>query len=300
MTKGAAEHSNSDSTHPCYAMSVDVEEYFQVGAYEGYLSKDDWPSQPHRIEHQLNKLLDLFDETGVKATFFSLGWIAEHHPQLIRSIPARGHELACHGYDHQRVFTFTPDAFRQDVIKAKNLLEDCGGVAVKGYRAPSFSIREDCFWAYDILQDLGFTYSSSLYPVAHDHYGSPTASRTAFYPDGPGSEQGIVEIPPTTLRLLGRNLPVAGGGYFRLFPYALMHRLFDQAGKQLDQPANFYFHPWEIDPDQPQAAPMPAKNKFRHFVNLSKMFSKLERLCQDFHWSTFSTVYSDKLGGGKQ
>ncbi|WND02603.1 DUF3473 domain-containing protein [Temperatibacter marinus] len=271
-----------------HAMSVDVEEYFQVGAFEKHLSKDDWAQCAHRLDFQMSHLLELFDKHSIRATFFTLGWVAEKNPSLIRKMTDAGHELACHGYDHGRVFNFSQKEFREDLIKAKACLEEAAGVAVKGYRAPSFSIRDDCFWAYDVLEEQGFTYSSSLYPIAHDHYGSPAAERVAFLPK---EGLSIVEIPPTTLSKFGKNLPVAGGGFFRLFPYSLMRSGMRSAHKQLNFPGNFYFHPWEIDPDQPRVVALPAKSKFRHYVNLSRMFGKLDALCADFEWSTFQDVY---------
>ncbi len=271
-----------------HGLSVDVEEYFQVGAFEGNIAPCSWTGLESRVEYQIDKILSLFNEKNTKATFFCLGWIAEHHPEMIKKIADDGHEIACHGYDHVRVFHFDAISFKADLSRAMDLIEQAAGVKVTGYRAPSFSVSSECFWAYEVMADLGIKYSSSLYPVSHDHYGSPTSSRVPFKPV---EAVDILEIPPTTARALGSNLPVAGGGYFRLFPYSLMRAGINRAVTQLEVPANFYFHPWEIDAGQPVMAGISAKSKFRHYVNLSAMEGKISRLLDDFDWTTMSQAY---------
>jgi polysaccharide deacetylase family protein (PEP-CTERM system associated) len=270
------------------AMSVDVEEYFQVSAFEHYIPRSHWDHLPSRVEKSLDKIFHLFSEHDIKATFFTLGWIAERHPDLIRKIVSEGHELACHGYDHIRVTQQTPEAFYEDVKKSKQILEDIAGISVNGYRAASYSIGSDNLWALQILEELGFKYSSSIYPVKHDLYGMPDASRFAFQPE---NAPRLLEIPITTVRVLGRNFPCGGGGFFRLFPYSLSHWAIQQVNKIDCQPSIFYFHPWEIDPDQPKQKGIDVKTRFRHYLNLSLMESRLEQLLHDFHWNTMNNVF---------
>lgn len=276
------------------AMSVDVEEYFQVGAFEQVIEKKDWPDLQPRLDYQISLILDMFAAFQIKATFFTLGWVADHAPDVVRKIVGAGHELACHGYAHDRLFHFSKDDFKQDLLRAKNSLEQVSGRQVTGYRAPSFSLRDDCLWAYDVLVELGFKYSSSVYPVAHDHYGSPNASRVPYHPV---NQPDILEIPPSTCQMIGRNLPVAGGGYFRLFPYFMMKHLMQRAQKQLltkggqAVPLNFYFHPWEVDPAQPRITGGGIKSQFRHYVGLSRMAGKLRTLLADYQAQPFSQAY---------
>ena len=273
-------------------MSVDVEDYFQVGAFEHTIARSDWDRWPCRVEANITRILELFSRHRVQATFFTLGWIAERYPHVIRNIVAAGHELASHGYGHQRVSHLSESEFREDVTRAKGVLEDIAGTAVKGYRAPSFSIGVNNLWALDILQATGHRYSSSIYPIAHEHYGMPDAPR---FPYRPQTCPALVEIPPTTVDWHGRNLPAAGGGYFRLMPYPLSRWLIGQVNRADQRPAMFYFHPWEIDPEQPRIPNAPLKSRFRHYVNLNRMEAKLDRLCQDFRWGRADQVYATEL-----
>ena len=271
------------------AMTVDVEDYFQVSAFESHIPRNDWDRLPCRVEGNTNRVLDLFSRHGMKATFFTLGWVAERYPQLVRSIVAAGHELACHGYSHVRVTEQSPEQFREDVRRSKGLLEDISGVAVQGYRAASYSIGARNLWALAVLEESGFRYSSSIYPIRHDLYGMPEAPRFAFHPD---NAPGLLEIPITTLAIADRKLPCGGGGYFRLLPYALSRWALRQVNETDHQPGIFYFHPWEIDPEQPRQQGISLKTRFRHYLNLSRMESRLERLLQDFRWDTMERVFS--------
>lgn len=273
-------------------MSVDVEDYFQVGAFEHTIPRADWERWPCRVQANMERILALFDRHGIRATFFTLGWIAERHPGVVRDIVANGHELASHGYGHQRAAGLSRADFHQDVIRAKHLLEDIGGVAVAGYRAPSFSIGHQNLWAIEVLAETGHRYSSSIYPIAHDHYGMPDAPRFPYRhqhcPD-------LLEMPPTTVDWRGRNLPAAGGGFFRLLPYPASRWLIGRVNRQDRRPAMFYFHPWEVDPGQPRIPGAPLKSRFRHYVNLGRMEAKLDRLCWDFRWGRADQVYASEL-----
>ena len=264
------------------ALSVDVEDWFQVGAFERTIRRDDWDSLTHRVERNTDAVLELFDAAGVTATFFTLGWVAERYPALLRRIAAAGHEVASHGYDHARVFTFTPEQFRADLRKSRAILEDASGQAVTGYRAPSFSIDPRTPWAHRILAEEGYRYSSSVAPIRHDHYGWPDSPRFAWKPvkDAP-----LLELPVTTARLAGRTLAAGGGGFFRLLPYGFSHWAIRQVNGQENRPAIFYFHPWEIDAGQPRVAGAPLRSRVRHYSNLSAMAGKLRRLTRDFAWS---------------
>ena len=273
-------------------MSVDVEDYFQVGAFEHTIPRDAWETWPCRVEANVGRILELFARHEVHATFFTLGWIAQRHPGVVRAIVAAGHELASHGHGHQRVTGLTPAEFGEDVTRARKLLEDLSGVPVYGYRAPSFSIGRSNLWALDVLAEAGYRYSSSIYPIAHDHYGMPEAPR---FPYRPKSCPALLEIPPTTVPLAGRNLPAAGGGYFRLLPYAASRWLIGRVNRLERRPAVFYFHPWEIDPDQPRVPGAPLKSRLRHYVNLDRMAAKLDRLCADFRWGRADRVYEAEL-----
>ncbi len=273
------------------AMSVDVEEHFQVSAFAGAVSRDDWETLDSRVERNTERVLALFAAAGAKATFFTLGWVAERHPALVRSIVAEGHELASHGYAHFRATDQAPEAFRADVRRTKAILEDTGGVAVGGYRAASFSIGATNLWALEVLAEEGYAYSSSIYPVKHDHYGMPEAPRHAHRPRG---ANGVLEVPISTLRLAGRNLPCGGGGYFRLAPYPAYRWALRRLNEGDRLPAIFYFHPWEIDPDQPRPRGLPAKTRFRHYVNLGRMETRLAALLAEFAWDRVDRVF---LGG---
>lgn len=271
------------------ALSIDVEDYFQVSALAPYIARSDWDAIPCRVEANVDRILAMLERQNVKATFFTLGWIAERYPQVVRRIVAGGHELASHGYGHQRASDQSPAEFLEDVRSAKALLEDLGGVAVKGYRAPSFSIGAGNLWALDTLAQAEYLYSSSIYPVAHDHYGMPDAPRFAYR-----TASGILEVPPTTVQVAGRNLPASGGGYFRLLPYGISRWAIRQVNQQDGQSAMFYFHPWEIDPGQPKVPGVSAKTRFRHYVNLDRMQSKLERLLADFAWGRVDQVFLEQ------
>jgi len=269
------------------ALSVDVEEYFQVAAFERTIDRAAWDSAKSRVEYSTHRVLDLFADRSVKATFFVLGWIAERHPSLIHRIVAEGHELASHGYDHTRVHQYTPVQFRDDVTKTKAILEDLGGVAIRGYRAPSYSINGRNLWALDVLHETGHVYSSSIYPIRHDLYGMPEAPRFAFRfkPDG------ILEIPVTTVRWGGSNYPCGGGGYFRLLPYPLFRWALRRVNEMDRQSGLFYFHPWEVDPAQPRVQGAPLKSRFRHYLNLNSMHDRLGRLIDDFEWDRMDRVF---------
>ncbi len=273
------------------AMTVDVEDYFQVQAFAGVIGRDTWDAIPRRVEANMDRVLAQFDRAGVKGTFFTLGWIADRHPGIVRQIVAAGHELASHGYGHGLVDRQTPEAFEEDLRRAKGVLEAQGGVAVRGYRAPTFSMGPHTPWAFDALERTGHTYSSSVYPVKHDLYGAPDSPRFPYRP-GPGP---LVELPMTTLRLAGRNVPIAGGGYFRLAPYALFRAALRRYHRAEQAPGLFYFHPWEIDPAQPRIRAAPRLSRFRHTVNLHRMADRLELLLRDFAWGRVDTVFAAAL-----
>jgi len=270
------------------AMSIDVEDYFQVSAFAPHIRREDWDRLPCRVERNVEAILGLLDEADAKATFFTLGWIAERYPRVVRRIVDGGHELASHGYGHQRASDLTPEQFRDDITRAKHILEDLGGVAVRGYRAPSFSINQNNWWAVEELESAGYVYSSSIYPVKHDHYGMPDAPRFPYRPNG---ARGILELPPTTVPLMGRNLPAAGGGWFRLLPYSVSRWMLRRVNAEDRAPCMFYFHPWEIDAGQPRQLGLSAKTRFRHYVNLQRMPGRLRRLLSDFEWDRIDRVY---------
>lgn len=274
------------------AFTVDVEEWYQVGAFENTLHRDDWPTLESRVEEQTHKILTLLAEQGVKATFFCLGWVAERHPLLINAIHSAGHEVACHGRDHRRLFTMTRDEFAQDLMVSKAQLEDATGARVAGYRAPSFSLTADVWWVYECLQESGFSYSSSLYPVKHDHYGMPNASRVPFWPIGKGK---ILEVPMSVCHLMGRSWPASGGGYFRLLPYSIGSRLFEGSEQQTGMPGIFYMHPWEMDPDQPFVKNAPALSKFRHYTGQARMENKVRKLINGRKWARMCDIFAPVL-----
>lgn len=273
------------------AMTCDVEDYFQVSAFAPYIDRDSWPTRECRVEANMERILAIYERHGVKATFFTLGWIAERYPAMVKKIVAAGHELASHGYGHLRASDQTRSQFDNDIRSSKALLEDIGGQEVIGYRAPSFSIGHANLWALVALQEAGYRYSSSIYPIAHDHYGMPDAPRFAFYPHGP---DGLLEVPVTTVNMLGRNLPAGGGGYFRLLPYALSRWMMQKVNREDRQPALFYFHPWELDPGQPRPDGLDAKSRFRHYVNIERMEGRLEQLARDFAWDRMDRIFLDK------
>lgn len=272
--------------HITNALTVDVEDYFQVSAFEPYIPRSDWDHRECRVERNVHRILDLFDQHGVRATFFTLGWVAQRYPGLVREIAARGHEVASHGYCHQRASDLDPPSFMADISRAKQLLEDTSGQAVAGYRAPSFSIGERNLWAFDCLAEAGYRYSSSIYPIRHDHYGMPDAPRFAHE-----VRPGLTEIPVSTLRLFHTNLPSSGGGYFRLLPYAVSSWMLRRINQVERRPAIFYFHPWEIDPGQPRISGISKKARFRHYVNIGRTEARLQRLLQDFRWGRMDEVF---------
>jgi len=273
------------------AMTCDVEDYFQVSAFAPYIDRASWPTRECRVEANMECILALYERHGVRATFFTLGWIAERYPAMVRRIVEAGHELASHGYSHLRASDQNRAEFDNDIRSSKALLEDIGGQAVVGYRAPSFSIGHANLWALDALHEAGYKYSSSIYPIAHDHYGMPDAPRFAFYPNGP---DGLLEVPITTVKMAGRNLPAGGGGYFRLLPYALSRWMMAKVNREDREPALFYFHPWEVDPGQPRPAGLGAKARFRHYINIDRMERRLECLARDFEWDRMDRIFLDK------
>jgi polysaccharide deacetylase family protein (PEP-CTERM system associated) len=268
------------------AMSVDVEDYFQVSALAPHIERQRWDTMECRVERNIERLLELFDAHGTKATFFTLGWIAERYPSTVRLIVGRGHELASHGQSHRRASEQSRAEFRSDVEEARKKLEDIAGVVVQGYRAPSFSIGRANLWAFDCLAEAGYLYSSSVYPVRHDHYGMPDAPRFAFR-----TQNGLLELPITTTRVFARNLPAGGGGFFRLLPYRASRWAIERVNRVDRQPAIFYFHPWEIDPEQPRIHGVSAKTRFRHYLNLDRTEARLNRLLADFRWDRIDRVF---------
>ena len=273
------------------ALSVDVEDYFQVAAFESVIARGDWNQYECRIPDNAGRLLDLFAKHGVHATFFTLGWVAERFPALVRRIAEAGHEVASHGYDHARLHTFTPEQLRADVVRTKDLLEQASGRPVLGYRAPSYSIGRDNLWALDVLGETGHQYSSSIYPIHHDLYGMPEAPRFAFR----AGQRGILEIPVTTVEVCGQKLPCGGGGYFRLLPYRWSRWALRRVNQVDRQPGIFYLHPWEIDPQQPRVRRAGLRSRFRHYLNLHAMQPRLERLLGDFRWDRMDRVFAGQL-----
>jgi polysaccharide deacetylase family protein (PEP-CTERM system associated) len=268
------------------ALTIDVEDYFQVSAFAPYIARTDWERRECRVERNVERILGLLDEHDTQATFFTLGWIAERYPSLVRRIAEQGHEVASHGYGHERASDLSQDAFSTDIQRAKGLLEDLTGTEVAGYRAPSFSIGPSNLWAFDCLARAGHRYSSSIYPIRHDHYGMPDAPRFAHR-----AADGLIEIPITTLRLFKRNLPSSGGGYFRLLPYALSRWMLRRVNAADGEAAVFYFHPWEIDVQQPRIDGIDARTRFRHYLNIDRMEQRLDSLLRDFHWGRMDHLF---------
>jgi polysaccharide deacetylase family protein (PEP-CTERM system associated) len=271
------------------ALTIDVEDYFQVSAFAPHIRREDWDARECRVEANVDRILALLAARDTRATFFTLGWVAERYPQLVHRIVAGGHELASHGYGHQRASELSREELWQDVSRAKKLLEDLSGRAVHGYRAPSFSIGTGNLWAFDVLARAGHRYSSSIYPIRHDHYGMPDAPRFAYRLDN-----GMLEVPVTTLRVLDRNLPSSGGGYFRLLPYALSRWMIGRVNSRDREAAVFYFHPWELDTGQPRIPGIGAKTRFRHYVNIDRNEGKLVRLLGDFRWGRMDDIFLDR------
>jgi len=276
------------------AFSIDVEDWFQVSAFGPYIDRAHWDHLPCRVERNIDLLLAMLDEAGATATFFTLGWIAERYPAMVRRIVAGGHELASHGYGHLRASEQMPAEFRNDLLGAKHLLEDIAGEAVRGYRAPSFSIGRENPWAHDLVAETGHAYSSSVYPIAHDHYGVPDAPRFAHR-----LANGLLEIPPTTIRWGGRNWPVGGGGYFRLLPYNVSAWGLRRVNAVDRQPAMVYFHPWEFDPEQPRVAHASAKARFRHYLNLHRTEARIRRLLREFRWRRIDSAFAAQIDGDR-
>jgi polysaccharide deacetylase family protein (PEP-CTERM system associated) len=273
------------------AMTVDVEDYFQVQAFAGVVPPTEWDSFVPRVGANVARILDHFAAAGVHATFFTLGWVAERHPGMVRRIVAEGHELASHGYGHALVHTLDAGQFRADVRRARQLLEDIAGIGVTGYRAPTFSLGARTPWAFTVLAEEGYRYSSSTYPIRHDLYGEPDAPRTPYRP----AETALIELPLTTVRIGGRNFPFAGGGYFRLLPYRLFRAGLARLNRRERRPGIFYFHPWEIDPGQPRISGAGRVARFRHYLNLTAMPRRLDRLLHDFAWDRIDSVFADLL-----
>jgi polysaccharide deacetylase family protein (PEP-CTERM system associated) len=286
------EHGRAGAAVPIVnAMTVDVEDYFHVEAFARTIDALDWDELPRRVERNTDTLLEAFAAAGVNATFFTLGWVAERHPELVRRIVNQGHELASHGNRHMRADKQTPDEFRADVRQAKRTLEDAGGVSVRGYRAATFSIGEKNWWVHEVLAEEGYTYSSSVFPVRHDLYGVPNAPRGPFRL----GTSGVTEVPLTTVRLFERNLPCAGGGYFRLLPYCYSRWALRRVNEKERMPGIFYLHPWEIDPDQPRRSQAPLKSRLRHYTNLSRTQGRLRRILHEFRWDRMDVVFRDAI-----
>lgn len=274
------------------AMTVDVEDYFQVQAFAHVVPRTEWDRFATRVERNTDQILAQFEAAGVHATFFTLGWVAQRYPALVRRIVAAGHELASHGWDHTRADSQDPQTFRADVARTRALLEDVGSVPVTGYRAATFSIGARNTWAFRVLEETGHSYSSSVNPIAHDLYGMPEAPRSPFRPDDATT---LWEIPMTTVRVFGRNWPCSGGGYFRLLPDALYRAGLERVNRQEGRPGIFYFHPWEIDPDQPRITGCGWKSRIRHYTNLASMGRSLDRLLRDYRWDRMDRTFADVL-----
>ena len=285
MNGGAA----VDGSSIVNALTIDVEDYFQVSAFADRIARSDWDALPCRVERNIDRILELFAEADAHATFFTLGWIAERYPDVVRRISAAGHEVASHGFEHRRASEQKRDEFLADIRLAKAVLEDIAGQEVHGYRAPSFSVGRANPWAFDCMSEAGYKYSSSIYPIRHDHYGIPDGPRFAHQ-----IRPGLLEVPVATIRMLSKNLPAGGGGYFRLLPYAVSRWSIRRINTVDRKPAMFYFHPWELDPDQPRVAGITAKTRFRHYLNLHRMQPRISRLLADFRWDRADRVF---LGG---
>ncbi len=292
------------------ALTIDIEDYFQVRAFSDIISYESWDDYGCRIERNADRLLEILShsvrnsQSGIanqmKGTFFVLGWIAERYADLVRRIQKEGHEIACHGYAHKLIYKQTKEEFREDIRKAKIILEDVTGSEVIGYRAPSFSITNRSQWAFEVLIEEGFKYDSSIFPIWHDFYGFPAAPRFPFLVSSrfnsnvefsshltPNVPKTLIEFPISTVRLLGQNLPISGGGYFRLFPYLLIRKGLRRVNEKEGKPFVFYLHPWELDPEQPRINKIPIRSKFRHYVHLEKTEGKFKKLLTDF---TFSSI----------
>lgn len=269
-----------------HAMTIDVEDYYQVSAFESVISPQDWEQWPSRVVDNTERLLLMFEQAQIKATFFVLGWVADKYPELVKTIHAQGHEIASHGYSHQLIYNQSQELFREETAKSKAILENLIQTPVTGYRAASYSITSKSLWALDVLAELGFTWDSSIFPVRHDRYGIPASPRGPYTIN---TNKGVItEFPLTTAKLLGQTVPAAGGGYFRQYPYSLSRWLFRQAAKETNQPQIFYLHPWEIDPNQPRIPGASRFSKFRHYTNLSRCEARLAQMLKDFKFGSVS------------
>jgi len=268
------------------ALTIDVEDYFQVSAFAPHVPRANWDARECRVEQNIERILALLADANARGTFFTLGWIAERYPAIVRRIAAEGHEIASHGFGHQRASEQSPMEFLADIRLAKAIIEDVAGCEVRGYRAPSFSIGTSNPWAFDAIAAAGYRYSSSIYPIRHDHYGVPDAPRFVHE-----SRPGLLEIPVATVRMARSNWPAGGGGYFRLLPYVLSRWSIRRINRHDRQPAMFYFHPWELDPEQPRIDGPDAKTRFRHYLNLRRMAPRLTRLLRDFRWDRADRVF---------
>lgn len=275
---------------PLAAMTVDVEEYFQVAAFDDVVSINEWGNFQSRIESQIDLILQLFEEKSMRGTFFILGSVAELHPQIVKKIASNGHEIASHGHMHQKVDRQNVTEFRHDLLKSKNTLEDIIGKAVYGYRAPSFSINKTNEWAFEVLREVGFIYSSSTYPIQHDHYGTPDWPKNPYEP-----LEGILELPQSTIELFGRTVPAGGGGYFRMLPYAMSRWAIKKHQREKRHPYMFYFHPWEIDPSQPRVEGARLKSTFRHYVNQGRMMEKVAKLSEVAKWVSVMDAFNVRV-----
>lgn len=272
------------------AMTIDVEDYFQVSAFAPHIRRSEWDTMPCRVEQNVDRILQLLEDAEVHATFFTLGWVAERYPDLVRRISSAGHELASHGFAHQRATDQDPDAFLADIRLAKAVLEDISGCAVHGYRAPSFSVGPKNPWAFECIGEAGYRYSSSIYPIRHDHYGVPDAPRFPYQ-----TSPGLLELPVATVRMMSSNWPAGGGGYFRLLPYVVSRALIRRINVVDAKPAIFYFHPWELDPEQPRVSGPGLKTRFRHYVNLRRTQPRLRRLLRDLRWNRVDRVFASEV-----
>jgi polysaccharide deacetylase family protein (PEP-CTERM system associated) len=268
------------------ALTIDVEDYFQVSAFAGHISRESWDTMPCRVERNVDAILVMLAEHDVRATFFVLGWVAERYPQLVRRLVGAGHEIASHGYEHKRASEQAIGAFLADIRLAKAILEDIAGTRVHGYRAPSFSVGPANAWAFDCILEAGYRYSSSVYPIRHDHYGVPDAPRFAHE-----VRPGLLVVPVATVRLMNANWPAGGGGYFRLLPYGVSRWSLRRVNERDGEPAIFYFHPWELDPEQPRVDGVGMRTRFRHYLNLRRMAARLRQLLQDFRWSRVDEIF---------
>jgi polysaccharide deacetylase family protein (PEP-CTERM system associated) len=286
-------HASSDAgARRAHVLSVDVEDYFMVEAFAGSVRRESWGNWPSRVVSNTRRALDLFDKYGAKGTFFFVGWVAEKFPELVRDVHARGHELACHSYWHRTVYSLTPSEFREDTRAATRAIEDAAGVRIHGYRAPSWSITKECLWALDILAEEGFAYDSSIYPIHHDLYGVPGAQRFPYL-HRLKFGQSLLEFPPTTVRFLGQNFPAAGGGYLRILPLAYTRWVFHKFEEEYHERVVVYFHPWELDPEQPRVRER-LKSRLRHYTNLAGMECKLENLLKTYSFHCLREIYAEE------